>query len=664
LAIPRFAGEWPVGVGGKYFCEWLAMKLSSLFSEHMVLQRGKDVPVWGWGTPGDQVTVEFGGQKGTAAVAADGKWQAKLRAMEASSEARQLVVRSQRGDGEIRIGDVLVGEVWLASGQSNMQWAVRDSNNASAEIAAANYPNIRLFTVPNLAVMSRQTNVDSAWKVCSPGSVESFSAVAYFFGRELHRELGIPIGLINSSWGGTRVEAWMSKEALLAHAETKKEIEAYEKMSIDPAVQMRWDEYAKNPLAWERANAAADPGNGAFAHGWAAEEFDDSKWETMHVPSRWQEFGHNYSGVFWFRREVTVPADWAGEDLVLHIGACDKHDTTYFNNTKVGGIGWETKNAWCTPRVYRIPAALVKPGKNVIATRVYSYLYHGGMIGPAEYLKVVRAGTDAEEISIQGQWRFAIEHNLGLITPVQPPMGAGNPNTIHILFDSMIWPLVPYAIGGAIWYQGESNADNPKLYRRLFPAMIRNWREAFGQGAFPFYYVELTNYMAPQAAASEGGWANLREAQAAVLKEPNTGRAVIIDVGDALDIHPRNKLDVGKRLARIALAKQFGKPMEFSGPVYGRHAVEGDSIRVTFDHAKGLKTRNGGAVEGFAVAGADGEFHWGEGKIMGEGVIVQSVSVREPRTVRYGWASNPKGNLINAAGLPAAGFRTDGEVEI
>ena len=615
----------------------------------MVLQRDVPVTIWGWAAPGDTITVEFAGQKKTAVAANDGNWLVKLDPLPACPEPRQLVV-FEADAPRVTLHDILVGEVWLASGQSNMEWPVGKSFNAAAEMAAANYPQIRLFTVPLRMLNGPQPEVDGTWQICTPHSIETFSAVAYFFGRELHRELGMSIGLINSSKGGTRIETWTSRDALLSDPLARREIERYEAGPAD-------EEFARDPVAWERNHVMPDPGNVGFAQGWAATDFDDSRWGEMRTPSKWQDFGHKFSGVFWFRRTVCLPAAWAGRDLRLHLGACDKHDTTYFNSVPVGTTGWETCDAWCTPREYRVPGKLVRAGRNVIATRIYSYMTDGGLIGPAWRMRLV---AENDSIPLTGDWRFRIEHNFGLQPMPQQPFGPGNPNTPHILFNNMIRPLAPYAIRGVIWYQGESNATAAQHYRTLFPLMIRDWRRAFGQGDFPLLFAQIANHGAPQQQPVESGWAGLREAQLLALGEPNTGMAVTIDIGDAKDIHPGNKQDVGKRLALVARAQVYGQPIPFSGPLYRSHTVEGGAIRLHFDHADGgLLTSDGGPLKGFAIAGVDKQFGWADAKIVGDTVVVSNAEVSEPAAVRYAWASNPIGNLANSASLPASPFRTD-----
>ena len=633
------------------------LKLANLFTTNAILQRDRPVPIWGWSTPGETVTVKFARQKKTAVAGTDGKWRVTLDPLPATSKARELTVTSGQ-QPPVSIQNVLVGDVWLCSGQSNMEWPVASSHNAPQEIARAKYPRIRLFTVPAKALLEPQADVNSSWQVCAPATVEKFSAVGYFFGRELSKKLKVPIGLINSSWGGTRVEAWTSRDALRTHPITRGEIDTFEKWQQTPegrAAQAQQQIAVTDQELWAQSLGKADPGNLGYGQGWADRDFDDRTWPEMSIPSGWQTQGHNFSGVFWFRRTVEIPADWAGQDLVLHLGAADKADTTYFNNVQIGAIGFEIKSSWNTPRVYRIPGQLVQPGRNVISSRVYSNVYQGGLIGPAETMQL-RCGTAT--IPLAGLWRFQIEHNFGFTQPGIFAAGPGNPNTTYILYNSMISPLAPAALRGVIWYQGESNAGQPQLYRDLFPLLIIDWRRTFEQAHLPFFYVELANYMAEQKTPVETGWAELREAQTFALHLPATGLASAIDVGDATDIHPKNKQTVGKRLALAALGQIYGHPVVSAGPRYKSHRIEGDTVRIEFDHvADGLIAN--GPLKGFAVASTDKKrFDWAEAQIDGATVVVKG---RAPVAVRYAWANNPIGNLYNSAGLPATPFRTDFE---
>jgi sialate O-acetylesterase len=379
----------------------------------------------------------------------------------------------------------------------------------------------------------------------------------------------------------------------------------------------------------------------------------------MDLPQQFETAGLLIDGAVWFRRVLELPESWAGKDLVLNLTPIDDQDITYFNGKKVGSIGRETPNSYMVPRKYVVPGSLVHGGRNVIAVRVFDSAGEGGFsrggamsIGPNE----------GEVISLRGAWDYKVELAL---EPKHPDwgsrpeaVGVSNQNNPSVLYNAMIAPLVPFAIRGAIWYQGESNAGRAYQYRTLFPIMIRNWRSAWGHD-FPFYFVQLANWHANKAEPDESDWAELREAQTMTLREPQTGMAVTIDIGDENDIHPRNKLDVGRRLAAWALAGTYGEKVIPSGPLFDRFTVEGDWVRIRFKHGVGLKTSDGGPVKGFAIAGEDRRFVWADARIDGDAVIVSSPKVLKPVAVRYGWADNPIANLYNGAGLPASPFRTD-----
>ncbi len=644
----------------------MGLKLAALFSDHMVIQRGVPAPVWGWADPGDEVTVVFtpGKDSGdaprrrSATAGSDGRWRLTLEPLSASSSPARLEVRSRATGAVCAADDVFVGEVWLASGQSNMQWRVRDALDSAEETAAARDPLIRLFQVPNAVTEPPPEDVRAQWKVCSPENVSAFSAVAYFFGRELRRDLGVPVGLLNSSWGGTRVEAWTCREALEADASFRPELEKHSAALRSVPREKRLAALAEqqaDPEGWLRRNVRPDPGNGGVESGWARADFDDSAWPEMELPATWQSRGVPGNGVVWFRLEPDVPAGWAGRDLDLGLGACDKHDVTYWNGEQVGSTGWEIRDAWTVSRKYRVPAKLVRPGRNVLAVRVYSYRNAGGVTGPAADMRVRPAGDGAAApLSLVGNWRYRVEHDFGAINDsTMSPCLLPNCNSPHALWDNMIAPLAPFALAGFIWYQGESNASDAAAYRRRFPAMIRDWRRAWGGRPLPFLFVQLANYV------SAGTWPWLREAQTMALAEPATGMAVAIDVGDPEDIHPRNKQEVGRRLALAAGRVAYGRESVFSGPLYRTHRVEGAAVRVKFDHVGGGLAARNGALKGFVIAGPDRKFVPAEARIDGADVVVRAPGIGQPAAVRYAWADAPECNLCNREGLPASPFRTD-----
>ena len=632
------------------------MQLNRLFSDNMVLQRDVPLPVWGTATPGDVITITFAGQTKSATAAATGNWRVTLDALPAATAPRELVAQSKLQNQTATITGVLVGEVWICSGQSNMQWTVQVSADRDAEVAAAQHPHVRMFNVGNKAITKPQSEVTGNWQVCQPETVDSFSAVGYFFAREIQQRLGgVPVGMINSSWGGTVAEAWTSREGVLAVPELAHLVTDAEWQMNDPQAQA---EYKRKVAEWQQS-VRQDPGDTGWARGWATLDAPRDGWQPIEVPGHWQARGLDFSGIFWFRREVEIPTAWAGQDLRLDLGPCDKSDITWFNNERVGSITMEQRpDAWCTPRCYTIPARLVKPGRNVIAVRIFSNIYAGGFGGAPKHM-FLALGT--AKVPLAGEWQYRVEANFGKVNvnPPPAPVGDGSPHLPAALYNGMIAPLVPYALRGAIWYQGESNAGRAHQYATLFPTMIRDWRKHWGSD-FPFHFVQLANYMAEKPQPGDSEWAELREAQRLTLCEPNTGMAVAIDIGEANDIHPTNKQDVGRRLAHSVLAQTYGQTIPGSGPTLRDWKVDGPLVRLRFDHAAGgLVTHDGGAVRGFAVAGADRNFFWAWARIEGDTVVLRHPRVPNPVAVRYAWADNPACNLANGAGLPASPFRTD-----
>ncbi len=638
------------------------LKVAGVFSDNMVLQCGMKVPVWGWAQPGGRVEVKCGGQTKTSAADAAGRWEVALDAMTASSVPQSLQVDA--GSSKCCFSNVLVGEVWICSGQSNMQFTVGAGRDAEREVSEADYPDMRLLTVPRVTLDKPQNDLTGAsWKVCAPAAVKDFSGVGYFFGRELHRRLKVPIGLIDSSWGGTVAEAWTSFSGLSAVPALKDLVElvAPEKTAERLALYQA--------RAQELQRLTRDTCNSGVEKGWAGVAEPVGDWQDMDLPRTWQSFGLNFSGVFWFRKSLELPPAWVGRELKLEIGACDKSDSTYFNNVKVGGISMADRpDAYSVPRVYPVPASLAKAGRCVIAVRVHSDRFVGGMTGRDDKMKLSCPSLpDAAPIPLAGMWRYAVEQNYGLVQYPAAPLGAGDKNTPCGLFNAMIAPLIPYAVRGAIWYQGESNAQRATQYRTLFPTMISDWRRHWHREAapqsgppFPFLFVQLANFRHVQPVPSEGGWAELREAQTLALKLPDTGMAVAIDVGEANDIHPKNKQDVGLRLALSALTNAYHVAgIVSSGPLFREARSEGGGMRIHFRHTDGGLVAHGPELKGFAMAGADRVFVWAKARIEGDSIVVESPGVPRPESVRYAWADNPIGNLYNGAGLPASPFRTD-----
>ncbi len=623
--------------------------LHPIFSDHAIFQRGEPIPVWGWAEPGSTVAVTFAGRTQSTTADSDGKWLLRLRALHASTEPRTLTVTNETTHASATINDVLIGDVWLCSGQSNMEMGML-ACNATNEVALANDPEIRLLTVPRLVAAKPVDTCECQWLPCSPDTIKQgvwggFSATAYFFGRELRRELNVPIGLIHSSWGGTVAEAWTSADGLAPLGdfdEALAQLHAY-------ADEKNPGDYLQLYEAWCQKK---DSGT---QQGWATAQHVD--WPSVQMPQPFEQAGlPGFDGMVWFHHEFDLPADWAGKNLTLEFGWVDDIDTTWVNGVKVGQM-----NRVDRVRSYTVPASALHPGKNVITVRVLDTGGNGGFIGKPEEMHLAPAGDpSAKPLSLAGTWQMHESTPLSRLgTPPLAP-DSNTPNVVTVLYNGMIAPLEPYAIKGAIWYQGESNADRARQYRRLLPAMIEDWRQHFGLGDFPFYIVSLAAFQPTNAVPRDNHWAELREAQAMTAKNvPNCGLALAIDIGDAGDIHPKNKQEVGRRLALAALAKTYGYRNEWSGPWYRSMKVENGKIQICFDHVSNGLVARGGRLTGFAIAGEDRQFVWADAVIDGKTVIVSSPAVPKPVAVRYAWDINPVCNLYNQAGLPAVPFRTD-----
>lgn len=635
------------------------VRLPALFGDRMVLQQGTPLRIWGWADAGESVTVRLAGQEAGATTDATGRWRVELWPLAAGGPH----VLEVAGRNTLRFEDVLVGEVWIASGQSNMEWPLAQARNGLQEVAAASDSRLRHFAVAKATALEPRTDVAGSWQVSSPDTAGGFSAVGYFFARELRRALDVPVGIVHTSWGGTPAEAWTSRQALVASPELRGLVEEFDRRRADPGARTA---YERAQAQWEARNVATDTGNAGQAMGFARPDLDAAQWRVVEMPQRIESAGFNMDGAIWLRKDVTIPAAWAGRELRLSLGPIDDLDTTYFAGVEIGHVGKDTPGYYTFPRRYKVPAALVKAGRTTIAVRVFDRAGEGGFGGGAKELALDLATDGGSPLALAGPWLAKVERAVGPFNPDwgSQPTSPEDQNSPTTLCNAMLAPLVPFAIKGAIWYQGESNAGRSHQYRTLFPALIRDWRAAFGQGDFAFYFVQLANYMARDAEPAESGWAELREAQTLTLREPATGQAVTIDIGEAEDIHPRNKQEVGRRLALVALAKSYGRAVEFAGPTYRSIRIEGRRVRVSLDHAAGLAARNDGQgasspVKGFAIAGSDRRFVWAEARIDGQELIVSSPAVENPVAVRYAWGNNPEVNLYNGAGLPAVPFRSD-----
>ncbi|MGQ9462344.1 MAG: sialate O-acetylesterase [Candidatus Fervidibacter sp.] len=635
-----------------------SLRLPAIFGDHMVLQSKMPVPIWGWAAPREEVAVIVKGKLYRVTKAApDGCWMVKLPPQPPGGPY-ELIVRTR--NETTRFVDVLFGEVWICSGQSNMEWPVQWAQNAQQEIATANFPQIRFFIVEKAIALEPKSDCKGRWVVCSPETIGVFSAVGYFFGREIHKQLKVPVGLIGTYWGGTPAESWTELEELESDPDLRTILDRLPR--TEEELKRLQDKYEREMEEWRKKALLADTGNKGERLGWASPDFKDSDWAIMNLPRNWESVSEemNIDGAVWFRKVVTIPEDWTGKDLLLSLGLIDDYDVVYFNGEKIGSTGQDTPNSWTVQRRYIVPGRLVKAGPNLIAVRVFDVWGYGGFRGTPEQMMLGLVDGNKASISLSGEWKFKVEFARPAREVPQQPQPPVNNWTPTALFNAMVAPLIPYAIRGVIWYQGESNVGRAYQYRKLFPTLIKSWRRNWGQGDFPFLFVQLANYLKRKLDPTESAWAELREAQLLTLKTvPKTGMAVAIDIGEANDIHPRNKQDVGKRLASAALAVAYGRKVVYSGPIYRSMRIEGNKIRLFFDHVGSGLVAKGGELRGFAIAGKDGKFVWANAKIEGDTVLVWSEQVPEPVAVRYGWADNPDCNLYNKEGLPASPFRTD-----
>src|SRR6476469_8656466 len=617
------------------------IRLPKIFGDSMVLQRDKTIPVWGWANAGETVTIQFHNQKKTVRTSRDGKWTLTLNP-EAAGGPYTLTAK---GKNTITLDDVLVGDVWICSGQSNMEFQVVSAINAAQEIVSADYPQIRHFKVANSIAETPQQDLvnESSWKPATTQNVGNFTAVGYFFARELYKQLNVPIGLINTTWGGTDVETWTSREAFENSDEFKNMIAGVRTMNLDSLAKAH-SRTAQEAIQ-KLQGGLPDAGTAAT---WKNATIDDSAWPHMSLPQLWENALFDLDGVVWFRKTIEVAPESAGKQAELYLAMIDDNDETYVNGTKVGST-----KAYNAKRVYLIPEGVLKPGKNVIAVRVEDTGGGGGIYGDASDMKLV-VGNSTQ--SLAGDWVFHVESISSTSTTI-------NPNSLPtLLYNAMVNPLIPFAIKGAIWYQGENNAGRAYQYRTAFPLMINDWRRRWGYD-FLFYFVQLASFNAGGGNSRKGSnWAELREAQTMTLTLPHTGMAVTTDVGESNDIHPKNKQDVGLRLAAVALHDAYGKANVFSGPVYQSMNVEGNKVVLSFTNVgTGLMAKDKyGYLKGFEVAGADQTFYYAKAFVQGDKVVVSADSVSAPVAVRYAWADDAgDANLYNQEGFPAVPFRTD-----
>ncbi len=650
--------------------------LCPLFSDNMVFQQNTQAPVWGKAAPGATVSVtpSWSRKTITAIADAEGRWKVTVATPKGSFRKYTLTI----SDGTpVVLHNVAVGEVWLASGQSNMERTFghpRFPEFYKDDIAASKeWADIRMLTVSRATGMVERDffqAVGGGWELSSPETLPHFSTAAWYFARRLMQELKVPVGILHTSWGGTVIEAWMGRESLADYPEMAIQLDLVKVMPDDE--QARNAAFARHMESYLKMVGKKDPGLAGSEAVWAQTGFDDGGWKSITLPCLVQKVWPGTNGIFWFRREIDIPAEWAGHDLTLSLGPVDDFDETYWNGVQVG-----SGRIYSEPRKYTVPADLVREGRAVICIRNVDDHGNGGLYGDAALMYL--EGPGGQKLPLDGEWKVELSCDF----KGMPKYTVREPNLATVLYNAMLRPLAPYAIKGAIWYQGESNADRAFRYRDLMASMILGWRSLWGYD-FPFYITQLAGFRQVSGVPGEDTWAELRESQTvAVQSVDKAGMACIIDIGEADDIHPVNKYDVGYRLARLALANDYGRKVVCNGPRMASFRILEGSIAVRFsDVAGGLEVRPSGAYAelrygktgmdselvrkaeagelcGFQIAGPDRVWHWADAKISGDEVIVSSPEVRHPVAVRYAWSVNPVCNLFNSEGLPAWPFRTD-----
>ncbi|GAB2787204.1 sialate O-acetylesterase [Rhabdobacter roseus] len=615
------------------------IKLPRLMSHGAVLQREVPITLWGWASPGEQVVVDFNQKQYRTVTDQAGKWQVPLPPQPAGGPYDLTFT----GSNQIQLRDVLFGDVWLCSGQSNMEIPMsRVEDTYAALIARINNPNIRQFEVPDRYNFEKPEADFPAgeWRPATPEHILRFGAVGYFFANELYEKYQVPIGLINAAVGGSPAEAWISEATLKKFPTYYQEAQRFKDRNLIRQIET---EDKRRSDAWYARLNQTDQG---LKNKWAAPQLDDTAWPTMQLPGYWaDQVPESTQGVVWFRKQVTISAQALGQPAKLLLGRIVDADSAFINGTFVGTTSYQYP-----PRKYKVPPGLLQEGLNTIAVRVINSAGKGGFVPDKPYGLVIGKDT----LDLQGTWKYQVGTRMDpLAAPTfvrWKPLG---------LFNAMIAPLTSYPVKGVLWYQGESNAERPADYADLLTTLIADWRQHWQRSDLPFIGVQLANYLEPQPEPSESTWAELRQAQRAALSAPNTGLAVAIDLGEWNDIHPLNKQDVGRRLALQARRLAYGdRQVVASGPLYASVQRRGNKLTVAFSEVGGgLRAVDGQALRYFAVAGKDKKFVWASAEIKGPRVVVWSDQVPDPYYVRYAWADNPAGaNLYNREQLPASPF--------
>ena len=652
------------------------VRLPAIISDHMVLQKGPATAIWGTADSGEKITVRLKDCVATAQADKNGRWHLTLNLKDFAQGPFEMKVK---GDNEITIKDVVVGEVWLASGQSNMQFILKSELTSSEEIPKSANKFLRHFKIKNVASLDLLEDCEGKWIIADPKTSWKFTAAGYFFAKMLNKKLNTPVGIINATWGGTSVEAWTSTKALCTMPEFKKSVER--KVTAAKAYPALKDAYVPDFGKWLKETNRMDRPTDNIEI-FAGENIDSSSWVKVQIPGSVSGEGLPIAGAIWIRREIQIPAKNAKKTIFIRPigGEINGFESVYWNGKLIKQVTFRNFPGVPYPRRYRIHSSAVKQGKNILAIRIFA---------PVGKPKVGKRAMIAGKQHIEGEWLAKTEFAFPTLDPTMlakvppfppfPTLLQGIPGS---LFNGMINPILPYTIKGVIWYQGEGNATRAVQYRTAFPLLIKDWREQWNRPDMPFYFCQLANHKPKQTKPAESYWAELREAQSMTIKLPNTGMAVLIDLGESNSVHPLNKKDVGERLAKIALCRDYNIKAPYSGPIFKEISFENGKARISFSHTDGglvakplpstynvylshkkvaplVRNSPDSELEGFAICGKDKKWMWANAKIDGDKVVVWSDKVPKPIAVRYGWANNPTVNLYNGADLPASPFRTD-----
>jgi sialate O-acetylesterase len=626
------------------------VKLPKLISNGVVLQRDSKIPLWGWASPNEKVTIQFNKKKYKTTASAEGKWEVKLPKMKAGGPYSMTV----SGKNSIEIKDILIGDVWLCSGQSNMQHQLYKNEIIYAnDIATANYPEIRNFKIPQTTSINgeKEELEGGFWQKAVGENIKPFSAVSYFFAKKIYEKYNVPIGLINASVGGTPIEAWIPKEGFKTHPDILKIIEENKDTAFVNNQKRKLYNNTSASKIKDKGLIGEKP--------WYAIDFVPKNWRQINIPGYWEDQGiKDLNGVVWYRREIEIPPSMVGSKATVFLGRIVDADELYINGYLIGNTTYKYPQ-----RRYTVPENLLKAGKNTFVLKVTNNNGKGGFVSDKPYY----VSTEKDTVDLKGYWNYKVgavfkpidyskneknNQNIRRINPQNEPTS---------LYNAMLAPFNQTPLKGILWYQGESNAGRPSTYKGYMDALVTGWRAVFNQPNLPFIYAQLPNYMDVSYLPEESSWAELREAQLKALSNHNTAMTVNIDLGEWNDVHPKNKKDVGKRMALAALNLAYNETIVSSGPLYKDYEIKGSKVIIAFNHlGSGLISNDGEALSEFSIAGKDKKFVWANAKIEGDKVIVWNDTIENPTYVRYAWADNPDNpNLYNKEGLPASPFRIE-----